>query len=928
MIHNRNGLRARPTSVAATVLLSLVVSLSARAADIIKNGGFEEGGRGWKATMELVEDAAAARSGTRCMMGQVTAKNRSKTLAQELDLDSKRLYRLRMWLRSPDRCRAIIHLINGKSRLEVIEAANLPRKWRQYEVLFAPRISGKQTLQFAVPSSYSARGRIGKAYIDDIELEALSTPGMPVNVTNNQGFNDFPALAAERDGALWLAWISYRDGRDELAVARLVNGKPEPVALALKHDGYVDRPCLAPDVREGVWLAWAMQVNGNWDVYAAHLVAGKKPKIVRVTSDPSVEVKASAASSRGGLWIVWEGNAAGNRDIYCARLLDGKVTDAERLTDNPTSDQNPTVCATERGHVYAAWDSFRGSNYDIYMRRRSGERWQAEVRLTREPALDRRPRLFSAADEAWIVWDNTAFLRYHFSARGKKRVRVAKVRAGRLVSPKGLFGGSMLSRYVEMGSLAFDRQRRLWISIKRPRNKRGDWDTWLLCYTGGAWSKPMCVAGALDGIARPAPIVVIGDELHVAWQSDDRPNRPERILYQGEQHSNIYTNKLLLSQIAPPVESLQLVDYTPPAEPSDLAKLREQFNEDTPTRFQIEWRGKKLNLYWGEFHEHTDISQCNARGDGTPDTNFAEMRDIARMDFGALTDHGQDMIPYDWHHLQKVTSINNDPRRFVTFLGEEWAGARVNVRDPSRKAGGYGHRNIIFADERYPRHFDPCDNTPPDKLWKILRDTNQITIPHQLADGGSRTDWYYTDEHMQPVAEIFQNRGSYEYYEAPRMARIFTPGFAIHDAWASGIVIGVIASPDHGGGGGKAGIFAPELTREAILDACRARHTYGTTAAKIFMDVRVNGMLMGEWVKGVDPKAHVRLSAKVIGAGKLKQVEVCKDNTFVHVVSPESDRVEFEFVDTQPRKKRSYYYVRAIQEDGEIAWSSPVWIEE
>ena len=93
-----------------------------------------------------------------------------------------------------------------------------------------------------------------------------------------------------------------------------------------------------------------------------------------------------------------------------------------------------------------------------------------------------------------------------------------------------------------------------------------------------------------------------------------------------------------------------------------------------------------------------------------------------------------------------------------------------------------------------------------------------------------------------------QTRGSYEYKGAPREAGRSTPspGYFIQDAWARGTVIGVIASPDHGGGYGKACVFAPELSREAILDALRARRCYGTTAAKIFLDVRVDGHLMGE----------------------------------------------------------------------------------
>jgi hypothetical protein len=60
----------------------------------------------------------------------------------------------------------------------------------------------------------------------------------------------------------------------------------------------------------------------------------------------------------------------------------------------------------------------------------------------------------------------------------------------------------------------------------------------------------------------------------------------------------------------------------------------------------------------------------------------------------------------------------------------------------------------------------------------------------------------------------------------------------------------VIASPDHGGGTGKAAVWATYLSRESILSAIRARRTFGTTASRIFLDVRTNGRMMGEKTSG------------------------------------------------------------------------------
>jgi hypothetical protein len=207
-------------------------------------------------------------------------------------------------------------------------------------------------------------------------------------------------------------------------------------------------------------------------------------------------------------------------------------------------------------------------------------------------------------------------------------------------------------------------------------------------------------------------------------------------------------------------------------------------------------------------------------------------------------------------------------------------------------------------------------------------DASFVQIPHQIADTGNvPTDWDYTDETAQPVAEIFQTRGAYEYRGAPREAPRSTPkgAYFIQDAWARGIVIGVIASPDHGGGYGKACVYATDLSRKAILEAIRARRCFGTTAARMLLDVRVDGHFMGEKVAASAGKTvDVTVTARC--PGDIDHIEVCRNNRFIYSNSPQGDRAELNFVDRQPLDGRSYYYVRVLQQDGEIGWSSPVWL--
>jgi len=292
-----------------------------------------------------------------------------------------------------------------------------------------------------------------------------------------------------------------------------------------------------------------------------------------------------------------------------------------------------------------------------------------------------------------------------------------------------------------------------------------------------------------------------------------------------------------------------------------------------------------------------------------------------------MTDHGYNFTPALWHHMAKIVRINHDPGRFVTFLAEEWTSTHEKYSDKYPE-GFYGHRNLIFANPYFPRWYNAKDESTPKQIWDDLRQrkANFVMIPHQLADTGNvPTDRGYTDKVAQPVAEIFQARQSYEHEGAPRQAGRTIRGHFLQDAWAKGIVIGVIASPDHGGGQGKAAIYAPELTREALLDALRERRCYGTTAARIFLDVRVNGHLMGEEIelKAGEP---ITVTASATGAGDIDRIELCRSNQFIYTRPGKGRNAEFTFTDLKPLDGTSYYYVRVQQKDGELAWTSPVWV--
>jgi len=385
---------------------------------------------------------------------------------------------------------------------------------------------------------------------------------------------------------------------------------------------------------------------------------------------------------------------------------------------------------------------------------------------------------------------------------------------------------------------------------------------------------------------------------------------------------------------APATQSLATEPLEMPDTDFSLPEARERIAASFP-RQQITHRGQTLKSFFGDFHDHTDLSIC-ARSMNPPGHDlFANVRDIERLDFVALTDHDFDFDQTLWDYNGEQTRNNHDPGRFVTFLGHEWTSSKnpgLKPGDPNR----YGHHNFIFLDPHFNRFFDSyAGDISPADVWRQLDGVSFLCIPHQLADwrgkgkGNPPTDWTFVDEVLQPVAEIFQARGSYEYLGCPRQSKTATPfkGYFLQDAWAKDIVIGVIASPDHGGGLGKVGVWAANLTREAIFQAVRARHTFGTSGPKMSLFFRSGDALMGDKVGRPDGPIPFQVRARALR--DIKELVIFRNNEIVFRHEPGKKEIELGWTDPNPpTANHLWYYARIHATDDELAWSSPIWFSE
>ncbi|HEV3168561.1 MAG TPA: hypothetical protein VGZ22_31430 [Isosphaeraceae bacterium] len=117
--------------------------------------------------------------------------------------------------------------------------------------------------------------------------------------------------------------------------------------------------------------------------------------------------------------------------------------------------------------------------------------------------------------------------------------------------------------------------------------------------------------------------------------------------------------------------------------------------------------------------------------------------------------------------------------------------------------------------------------------------------------------------------------------------------------------------------------ISEDHTRPAIPDAFRRRHCYGATNS-ILLDVRSDDHLMGGEFETEGP---VRLKVLPHGTGPIARIDNIKDFKYLYTTEPHKERVELEWTVEERRPPGlSWYDVRVLQEDGDIAWGSPFWV--
>jgi len=345
-------------------------------------------------------------------------------------------------------------------------------------------------------------------------------------------------------------------------------------------------------------------------------------------------------------------------------------------------------------------------------------------------------------------------------------------------------------------------------------------------------------------------------------------------------------------------------------------------------------------LVWGDLHGHTSVSD----GTGTPHDYFAYARDVARLDVVALTDHDHwglrplDERPDVAADLLATAHSFNRPGHFITIPGYEWTNWL------------HGHRHVLYFDREAPifSALDPRTDRP-DELWNALRGLPALTLAHHSAGEPVATNWLFApDPELEPLTEIASVHGVSEALDAPNPVLGGIPGNFVRDTLMRGVRLGFIGSGDShdghpglaqiaAGQAGLAGIFTPVLDRPGLLGAMRRRHTFATNGIRPWLEVHIDDTVMGGTLAtdsppydGDEAPGHV-LRVRYEATSPIERIDLIRSGRVAALSASDSFSANALSLSLERKIPRlapgEFHYVRILQEDGGLAWSSPIFAD-
>lgn len=329
----------------------------------------------------------------------------------------------------------------------------------------------------------------------------------------------------------------------------------------------------------------------------------------------------------------------------------------------------------------------------------------------------------------------------------------------------------------------------------------------------------------------------------------------------------------------------------------------------------------QYRCFFGNLHAHTSYSD----GESTPDTAYAYARDIAGIDIQALTEHnnggqGYTITPENYQNLRLVADTFTVPGVFVALAGFEIG---------SMGSSGFGHLNVWETPALSP-YFNTAGELQNCYRW--IKEQGCPALFNHPDSGrylnSNFNDLYFYQDYEQSMDLIEVINGSTLYEDAYLRA--------LERGWR----VGPSANQDNhtrdwgnrvnsAGNIPLTGVWADTLTKQAVLEALNARRTTAVevspTSDRLRLFLKVDGQWQGSTILRQQGEARFEVSA-VSDTSAFRRLYLYQNGAVVDSLSPGVRVVNWSF-SRQLSAGSHYFFVKAVQNDSDRAWTSPVFLD-
>ncbi|OPX42824.1 endo-1,4-beta-xylanase A precursor [Ruminiclostridium hungatei] len=346
--------------------------------------------------------------------------------------------------------------------------------------------------------------------------------------------------------------------------------------------------------------------------------------------------------------------------------------------------------------------------------------------------------------------------------------------------------------------------------------------------------------------------------------------------------------------------------------------------------FALDDGTREEQVYFGQLHSHTNQSD----GSGTLKEAYEYARNVAKLDFFAVTDHSNYFDTTASPAEYDSSSSNTKWQQCISAADAAATGSFVALYGYEMTwTGQVGHMNTFntegFVSRNNPKYTSSFAGMKNyyELLKTIPMSISQFNHPGKtFGDFNNFSDYDAAIDAQISLVEVGNGEGaigsggyfrSYEYYTR-----------ALDKGWH---LAPTNNQDNHKGLWGTANtartaIITDNLTRAGVYDALKKMRVYATEDSNLKIKYTANDQFLGTVlptdtqrlnirVELLDPDAPDKIGrvSLVTNGGRESHVQNFDTNTGVYLVNIEA-----------PAK--GYYYIKVVEADGDIAVTAPVWI--